>query len=216
MDAARHLFHRNQRTNILAQDDALLFGVARGRHAIADRQVLQLAFAALVADRAIERVVDEQELHHRLLRLDRLGALGPHDHALRHRGRAGRHRLGHLLHVNQAHAAIGRNAELLVITKMRNISARLVGRMHDHAAFDDFDLLAVEFDFYHLLLPVQTTIRRAAASMVRRSGLSPAAPGMPAQCAPGGSDERGGLVKHMPGPCRSCVRRGIRIRGGSA
>ncbi len=24
------------------------------------------------------------------------------------------------------------------------------GRMHDHAAFGDFDLLAVEFDFNHL------------------------------------------------------------------
>ncbi len=41
---------------------------ARGP-AITDREVLQLAFAALVADRAIERVVDQQELHHRFLRL---------------------------------------------------------------------------------------------------------------------------------------------------
>jgi hypothetical protein len=32
--------------------------------AVGERLVLQVALAALVADRAIERVVDEQELHH--------------------------------------------------------------------------------------------------------------------------------------------------------
>jgi hypothetical protein len=101
-------------------------------------------------------MVDQQELHHRLLRLDRLVALGAHDHALRDRRGAGRHRLGHLLHVDQAHAAVGRDAELLVVAEMRNVGARLLGRMHDHAAFDDVDLLAVEFDFYHLPMPVQT------------------------------------------------------------
>ena len=33
------------------------------------RQILQLAFAALVAGRTIKRMVDEQELHHAFLRL---------------------------------------------------------------------------------------------------------------------------------------------------
>ena len=37
--------------------------------AVAHRLVLQRALAALVADRAVERVVDEQELHDALLRL---------------------------------------------------------------------------------------------------------------------------------------------------
>jgi hypothetical protein len=37
--------------------------------AIGHGLVLQVAFAALVADRAIERVIDEQELHHALARL---------------------------------------------------------------------------------------------------------------------------------------------------
>ena len=48
------------------------FVVARADAAVADREVLQLALAALVADRAVERMVDQQELHHALLRLDRL------------------------------------------------------------------------------------------------------------------------------------------------
>src|SRR3546814_18461539 len=43
---------------------------------IGKRLVLKVAFAALIADRAIERVVDEEELHHpfpRLLHLFRCG-----------------------------------------------------------------------------------------------------------------------------------------------
>ena len=37
--------------------------------AVGHRLVLQRALAALVADRAVERVVDQQELHDALLRL---------------------------------------------------------------------------------------------------------------------------------------------------
>ena len=77
--------------------DALRFVVARGDAAIAHREVLQLAFAALVADRAVERMVDQQELHHALLRLDRLLRVGAHLHAFGDRRRAGRQRLGRLL-----------------------------------------------------------------------------------------------------------------------
>ena len=76
LDAARHLLGRHQRADVLVEDDPLLLDVARGRGAVADGEVLQLAFAALVADRAVERMVDQQELHHALLRLDRLLGLG--------------------------------------------------------------------------------------------------------------------------------------------
>jgi hypothetical protein len=151
MDAAAHLFHRDQRADILVEHDALLFGVARARAAIAHRQVLQLAFAALVADRAVERVVDEQELHHALLRLHRLVALGAHDHALRHRRRAGGHRLGRFLDLDQAHAAVRCDRQLLVVAEVRDVGAALVGRVHHHAAFRNLNLLAVEFDFDHVM-----------------------------------------------------------------
>ena len=63
--------------------------------AVGHRLVLQRALAALVADRAVERVVDQQELHDALLRLvgDRRGDLGVDDHALGDRQRAGGLRL---------------------------------------------------------------------------------------------------------------------------
>ena len=50
---------------IYLSSTARLFSlIARGVDAEGHRLVLQVAFAALVADRAIERMVDQQELHH--------------------------------------------------------------------------------------------------------------------------------------------------------
>ena len=149
VDAAAHLLHGNQRPYILDGHYAFVFLIPRARAAVAHCEILQLAFTTLVADRAVKRVVDQQKLHHRLLRFDRLVALGAHDHALRDRGGAGRHGLGHFFYIDQAHAAVGRNAELLVVAEMGNVGAGLLGRMHDHAAFKNVDLPAVEFDFNH-------------------------------------------------------------------
>ena len=55
---------------IYLSSTARLFSWKRERvDAIGHRLVLQVALAALVADRAIERMVDEQELHHPFARL---------------------------------------------------------------------------------------------------------------------------------------------------
>src|SRR5262249_17848821 len=67
-------------------------GVARP---VAERQVLERALAALVADRAVERVVDEDELERRVLRLGRhrRGGGRLHDHPVGGGQRAGGLRL---------------------------------------------------------------------------------------------------------------------------
>src|SRR5690606_19243062 len=59
VDAARHI-GRDERTEVLVLHDALLLGIARYAPAEAEREILQLALAALVADRAVERMVDQQ------------------------------------------------------------------------------------------------------------------------------------------------------------
>ena len=143
VDAAAHLFHRDQRTHILVCHHTLFFFKARSSAAVAHCQILQLAFAALVANGAIQGVVNQQELHHRLLGLDGLFALGANDHALRDGRRAGRQWLGCLFHFHQAHAAVGSNGKFLVVAKVRNVGASLFSRMHDHAAGGGFHLLAV-------------------------------------------------------------------------
>ena len=131
------------------EDHALFFFVTRAAAAITHSQVLQLALTALVANRAIERVVDQQKLHDRLLGRNRLVALGAHDHALRHGRGAGGHGLGGFFNLDQAHAAVGRNREFLVVAEMGDVGAGFFSGMHDHAAFGNFHFLTVEFYFNH-------------------------------------------------------------------
>src|SRR5690606_41312905 len=68
---------------------------------ISHGEVLQLALPALVADGAVERVVDEQELHHPLLRLDRRVRVHEDLHALGGGRGARRQRLGRLLDLHE-------------------------------------------------------------------------------------------------------------------
>src|SRR3546814_11574919 len=82
---------------------------------IGKRLVLKVAFAALIADRAIERVVDEEELHHPFPRLLHLFRCGGDGLAVGCRKRATRLRLGRpRSHFHQAHPAVARSEERLV------------------------------------------------------------------------------------------------------
>ena len=106
LDAARHR-RLDDRAEIFVVDRPLILVEARMTAAIGDRLVLQVAFAALVADRAVERVVDEQELHHPFARLLDHRRIGLDRLAVRGRQRAARLRLGRSRrHLDQAHAAI--------------------------------------------------------------------------------------------------------------
>ena len=150
MDAAAHLLHRDEWAHILVKHHALFFLVTGRRCAVPYGQILQLTLATLVTNGAVQRMIDQQEFHDRLLGLDSLVALGAHDHALRHWRGTGRHGLGRFFDVYQTHAAVGGNGQLLVIAEMRNVSTSFFSRMHHHAAFGHFHLLSVKFDFNHM------------------------------------------------------------------
>ena len=148
VDAAGHLFAGDQRPERFVEHHALGLGIARVGGAVTYRQILQLAFAALVANGAVERVIDQQELHHPFLRVDRLLRMGPDFHSLADgRGARGK-RLGRLLDLHEAHPAVGRDGKLLVPTEVRHIDAELVRSIHDGAAGGHFDLLAVDFEIH--------------------------------------------------------------------
>src|SRR5205807_1288172 len=110
------------------------------------KSILQLTLAPLVADRTVERVVDEQELHSRALRADRARRLREDLHALGDRSRAGRQGLGSLLHFHQAHAAVGRYRQLVVVAEARHVSAIRVGDADDHLALARLRGHAVDLD----------------------------------------------------------------------
>ncbi|MCW0449263.1 hypothetical protein NB706_002097 [Xanthomonas sacchari] len=145
LDAAGHL-GGDQRPDVLVRHHALALVEAADRAAIAQRHVLQLALAALIADRAVQRMVDQQEFHDAALVLQRLVAAGLHLHAVHDRRGAGRRRLGRLLDVDQAHAAVGRDRQLLVVAEARDRNAGLVGGLDDHRALRHDQRLAVDLD----------------------------------------------------------------------
>ncbi len=135
-----------------AQRDRLLevaLGVGDPALAVAPahRDVLQRALAALVADRAVERVVDEQELDDGVLRvLDPVG-LRVDDHAVADRGRAGGLQLRDALDLDQAHAAgADRIAELGLVTEDRDLDVPVLGGIDQHPPLGCLDLDAVDDD----------------------------------------------------------------------
>ena len=107
-------------------------------------EILQRTLAALVAHRAVERVVDEQELEHAGARRDDLGRPRADHHALGAHRRARRLQLRHLLDLDDADAAGAVDADAGVITVVRNGDAALDGRLQDRFAFLDGDLAAID------------------------------------------------------------------------
>ena len=112
---------------------ALGLDEARAPAAPAEGDVLQRALAALVAHRAVERVVDEQELDDRLLRLLDAVGLGVDDHAVLDRRRAAGLQLRDALDLDQAHAArADRGAELGLVAEDRDLDVAVLGGVDQH------------------------------------------------------------------------------------
>src|SRR4029453_18664477 len=155
VDAARHV-GGDERAEVLVLDRALALVEARGRRAETEREVLQLALAALVADRAIERMVDQEELHRRFLRGPGPRGARKYLHALGDGCRAGGHRLRRLLDLDEAHPAVCRDRELRVVAEARHVDAGLVGQLDDHLALARLERPAVDLD-------VDDVVRHATA-----------------------------------------------------
>ena len=92
---------------------AFELAVARVHRAVVEGVVLQRALAGFVADRAVERMVDEQELHLPLARLVDLLVPDVDLHPVLDRGRAAGLQLGHAFDLDEAHAALADDGEAM-------------------------------------------------------------------------------------------------------
>ncbi len=101
------------------------------------RVVLQRALAALVADGAVERVVDQQELEHRRAGLDDFRRPRIHHHPVGADRRARGLQLRHLLDADDADAARAFDAERGVVAVVRDVDAGLEGRLQHGLALLD-------------------------------------------------------------------------------
>lgn len=127
-DAARAVDAAGHQCFDFGADVLVIYGafelvVVRAVSAIGHGLVLQGAFAALVADGAIERVVDEQELHGAFAGVDGERAIGADAHVFGHRPVAGGDGFGHAFDLDQTHAAVAGNGEPIVVAEVRNFLA---------------------------------------------------------------------------------------------
>src|SRR5207248_10309618 len=142
---------RRDRNRLLERQ--LVEAHARRARAVAERQVLQRALAALVADRAVERVVDEDELERRVLPLRGLlgGASRAHDHPVLGRQRAAGLELRHSLDLDEAHPTrTDRRAEPRLVAEDRNLDPGRERGLDETRALRDVDLLLVDPHPYEL------------------------------------------------------------------
>ncbi len=149
LDAPRH-GRLDDRPHVLFVDRALVLLEPGESPAIGHCLVLEIAFAALVANRAVERVVDEQELHHPLARLLHHRRVGADRLAVGGGKRAARLRLGRAgSDLDEAHPAIAGDRQPLVIAEARDFLARELASLEDRRALRDLDLDAVDGDLRH-------------------------------------------------------------------
>ena len=172
----------------LLLDEARLAGTER------EGLVLQRALAAAVAHRAVERVVDQQELEDAVLHRLHVGRLRVDDHAVGHRRRARDLHAAHALDLDQAHAAHADRLHALVPAEARDVGAVLLRDLDEQLTARRLHLLAVDGDGHEVgtgrdgddvpLLgrPLAHadgvgahTAARTAGSVPERTGISPRA-----------------------------------------
>ncbi len=91
------------------------------RTRVRHRVILQIALAPFIANRTVERMIDEKELeHHRAPGVDFI-ATRAHDHAVAYDRIAGDLQLRHAFDFHQTDAAESRRPEFSVITIDRNL-----------------------------------------------------------------------------------------------
>src|SRR5262249_23265486 len=158
----------DENTNVFVLDRALVLLETTGIDAVGHGLILQIAFPALIADRTIERVVDQQEFHHafacfahhRRLRED-LGWLAVRPRpAVPHTPGARGHRFGRALELDQAHAAIARDGQPLMEAEPRNFRARGLAGLQQSVFRRDVDLFAVDDQLGHAASALSSRIRR--------------------------------------------------------
>ncbi len=131
----------------------LLLHEPRLTRAVGQGLVLERALATLVADRAVQRVVDEQELEHAVLGLFDLVGLGDHLRSLLHLDEAARLQGGTpgSAHLDQAHPAHTHRLHPRVVAEAGDEGPGPLGGGDEHLAIPPADLASVEGERHQVL-----------------------------------------------------------------
>ena len=159
MDAAGH-GRLDQRTHVLFRDGAFQLKITAGAGPVGHGLILQITFAALIADRAIQRMIDKKEFHRPFSAFLHLLAVSMDDHAIACRHRTGSDQLWRLFHLHQTHAAISGNGQALVIAETRNFRSRLFTGLKHRCARFDRNFYTIYCKCRHFTLPATSALGR--------------------------------------------------------
>src|SRR6185312_14291126 len=143
---------------------------ARLRGSFLVREVLQLALARLVADRAVERMIYEQHLEHALARFERLLRIDVHHLTFSRGGRTGRRELGRLLDVHQAHAAVAGDRKSRVVAVARDENTRALASLENRCPFGNRNRTPLDGEIHHLRLRYRRGRLRGCSHLRHRRG----------------------------------------------
>ena len=159
----------DQRTKIKIFGRPFGLAVAREIDAVGHRLILKITLTALIADRAIQRVVDQEELHHPLSGFFYHRRVGFHNRRLAfgtrpqvaHLHGAGGGGLGRPADdFHKTHPAVTGDRQPLVITETRHLDANLLAGLNERHRPFDFDFFTVDDDLadiaHKLTLPSVT------------------------------------------------------------
>ena len=143
MDTAGH-DRFDQRTHVFFFYGALVLAITATGMTKPHSLVLQVTLATLIANRTIQRVVDQEELHHAFAPFSGHFGISEDFHifACRQRTACGRLRRSGL-HLNQAHTAIAGNRETVVIAEARDFLSGRLASLQDGRSRRYFDLDSV-------------------------------------------------------------------------
>jgi len=157
MDAAIHA-GLDQRAEILVADRALVLLEAAAVEAVGHRLILQIALAALVADRAVERVIDSRNsitplrafcARSDLCGITMLSAAGIAQDAIG---------FGCLLLLDEAHRQLPAIRQPRMEAEMRDLDAEALTCLKHRRSWRHLDLLAVDRQLRHAPAPVPTPL----------------------------------------------------------
>jgi hypothetical protein len=112
--------------------------------------ILKITVTALIANGAIQGMVNKEHLHNALTGLLHHVRFGFNNHTFAARHRAGCHRLRRAtFDLNQTHPAIRRNGELVVVTEPRNFYTKLFSSLNNASSLFNFDFDIIDCEFRH-------------------------------------------------------------------
>src|SRR5690606_27446990 len=113
----------------------------------------------LVADRAVQRVVEQQKLDDAFLQTLHRLRLGVYHRAVGYRKGTGRYGFALPFNFDQAHAAYARRVQLGMVAKDRKLDAGVLRRLDEEHPLRNLHLFSVYGDRHHLLTHAERAAR---------------------------------------------------------